>query len=183
MKPVQLFCWHFMAYPYLDKDFDENEYSGWVTVPNTLWDNRKAPRALSGVHRPARLCRRARLRRHGAQRASSEHLRLDAVAEHDRGGAHPMHHARQDRRARQSAAAASAIRCAWPRNTPCSINMSDGRLIAGFAPGGGPETFNYDVPSANTRETILGSGGFDRPLLDRRRPVRSRGALLSACAT
>ena len=30
--------------------------------------------------------------------------------------------------------------------------MSNGRLIAGFAPGGGPETFNYDVPSANTRE-------------------------------
>jgi alkanesulfonate monooxygenase SsuD/methylene tetrahydromethanopterin reductase-like flavin-dependent oxidoreductase (luciferase family) len=30
--------------------------------------------------------------------------------------------------------------------------MSNGRLVAGFAPGGGPETFNYDVPSANTRE-------------------------------
>ena len=25
--------------------------------------------------------------------------------------------------------------------------MSNGRLIAGFAPGGGPETFNYDAPS------------------------------------
>ena len=31
-------------------------------------------------------------------------------------------------------------------------NMSDGRLIAGFAPGAGPETFNYNVPSATTRE-------------------------------
>jgi alkanesulfonate monooxygenase SsuD/methylene tetrahydromethanopterin reductase-like flavin-dependent oxidoreductase (luciferase family) len=30
--------------------------------------------------------------------------------------------------------------------------MSNGRLIAGFAPGGGPETFNYDVPSATSRE-------------------------------
>jgi alkanesulfonate monooxygenase SsuD/methylene tetrahydromethanopterin reductase-like flavin-dependent oxidoreductase (luciferase family) len=30
-------------------------------------------------------------------------------------------------------------------------NMSDGRLIAGFAPGSGPETFNYNVPSAGTR--------------------------------
>mgnify|MGYP003351327321 CR=1 FL=1 len=29
-------------------------------------------------------------------------------------------------------------------------NMSDGRLIAGFAPGSGPETFNYDVPSASS---------------------------------
>jgi alkanesulfonate monooxygenase SsuD/methylene tetrahydromethanopterin reductase-like flavin-dependent oxidoreductase (luciferase family) len=30
--------------------------------------------------------------------------------------------------------------------------MSDGRLIAGFAPGSGPETFNYDVPSAPSRD-------------------------------
>ena len=30
-------------------------------------------------------------------------------------------------------------------------NMSGGRLIAGFAPGAGPETFNYNVPSAPTR--------------------------------
>ena len=30
-----------MAYPYLDKDFDEKEYTGWVTVPNRLWDNGK----------------------------------------------------------------------------------------------------------------------------------------------
>ena len=42
MKPVQLFCWHFMSYPYLAKDFDEKENSGWVTVPNRLWDNNKA---------------------------------------------------------------------------------------------------------------------------------------------
>jgi alkanesulfonate monooxygenase SsuD/methylene tetrahydromethanopterin reductase-like flavin-dependent oxidoreductase (luciferase family) len=31
-------------------------------------------------------------------------------------------------------------------------NMSGGRLIAGFAPGSGPETFNYDAPSAPSRE-------------------------------
>src|SRR5437899_13041257 len=30
--------------------------------------------------------------------------------------------------------------------------MSNGLLIAGFAPVGVPETFNYDVPFANTRE-------------------------------
>src|SRR5437870_4585573 len=42
MKPVQLFCWHFMAYPYLAKDFDEKENSGWVTVTNRLWDKNKA---------------------------------------------------------------------------------------------------------------------------------------------
>ena len=34
MHPVQLFCWHFMAYPYLPDDFDERFDTGWVTVPN-----------------------------------------------------------------------------------------------------------------------------------------------------
>jgi hypothetical protein len=38
MRPVQLFCWHFMAYPYLPQDFDEQYDSGWVTVPDQLWD-------------------------------------------------------------------------------------------------------------------------------------------------
>src|ERR671927_1007638 len=42
MKPVQLFCWHFMAYPYLPEDFDQRYETGWVTVPNHLWDNAKA---------------------------------------------------------------------------------------------------------------------------------------------
>ena len=38
MQAVQLYCWHFMAYPYLPPDFDDRYESGWVTVPNTLWD-------------------------------------------------------------------------------------------------------------------------------------------------
>ena len=31
-------------------------------------------------------------------------------------------------------------------------NMSNGRIIAGFAPGGGPENYNYDIPSVTSRE-------------------------------
>ena len=41
MRPVQLFCWHFMAYPYLPADFDDRYETGWVTVPNSLWDRVK----------------------------------------------------------------------------------------------------------------------------------------------
>ena len=41
MRPVELFCWHFMAYPYLPDDFDEQYESGWVTVPNRLWDRER----------------------------------------------------------------------------------------------------------------------------------------------
>ncbi len=37
-KPVQLYCWHFMTYPYLPADFDRKFDTGWVTVPNHLWD-------------------------------------------------------------------------------------------------------------------------------------------------
>ena len=42
MQPVRMFCWHFMAYPHLPDDFDENNDSGWVTVPNKLWDGEKS---------------------------------------------------------------------------------------------------------------------------------------------
>ncbi|MEE2661983.1 MAG: LLM class flavin-dependent oxidoreductase [Pseudomonadota bacterium] len=42
MHPVKLFCWHFMAYPYLPEDFDQKYDSGWVTVPNSLWDRERA---------------------------------------------------------------------------------------------------------------------------------------------
>ena len=41
MHPAQFFCWHFMTYPYLPKDFDEKYDSAWVTVPNTLWDRER----------------------------------------------------------------------------------------------------------------------------------------------
>ncbi len=42
MHPVRLFCWHFMAYPHLPADFDDKYDSGWITVPNKLWDNEKS---------------------------------------------------------------------------------------------------------------------------------------------
>ena len=31
--PVQLYCWHFMAYPHLPADFDKRYETGWVTCP------------------------------------------------------------------------------------------------------------------------------------------------------
>ena len=54
-KPVQLYCWHFMSYPYLPTDFDERYETGWVTVPNRLliWGNedRLVPRAHAEAYR------------------------------------------------------------------------------------------------------------------------------------
>jgi hypothetical protein len=31
-----------MAYPHLPADFDEKYDTGWVTVPNALWDKQKS---------------------------------------------------------------------------------------------------------------------------------------------
>ena len=39
---VKLYAWHFMAWPHLPPDFDERYDSGWVTVPNSLFDPAKA---------------------------------------------------------------------------------------------------------------------------------------------
>ena len=42
--PVQLYCWHFMAYPHLPADFDKRYATGWVTVPNS-----EQPRATADM--------------------------------------------------------------------------------------------------------------------------------------
>src|SRR5829696_9769719 len=104
-KPVALYCWHFMAYPHLPADFDEKYDTGWVTVPNKLWDAEKS-RGLYQQYRPAHLCFGTGLRRDGAQRAPPEHLRLDALPQPDRRRALAENQARQDCHPRQSAAAA-----------------------------------------------------------------------------
>jgi alkanesulfonate monooxygenase SsuD/methylene tetrahydromethanopterin reductase-like flavin-dependent oxidoreductase (luciferase family) len=123
MQPVQLFCWHFMAYPYLAENFDQVHDSGWVTVPNSLWDNKKA---------------RGLYQEYIDQLAYADELGFDGMVlnEHHQNiyGLMPSPNL--------IAAAEYAM----------LDQMSNGRLIAGFAPGGGPETFNYDIPSANTRE-------------------------------
>src|SRR5918993_4848594 len=151
MQPVQLFCWHFMAYPYLAKDFDQVHDTGWVTVPNSLWDNQKA---------------RGLYQEYTDQLAYADELGFDGMVlnEHHQNiyGLMPS----------PNIIAAALSQCTTRGKVvilgnllPLHMNplrvaeeyamldqMSNGRLIAGFAPGGGPETFNYDVPSANTRE-------------------------------
>jgi alkanesulfonate monooxygenase SsuD/methylene tetrahydromethanopterin reductase-like flavin-dependent oxidoreductase (luciferase family) len=140
-----------MAYPYLDKDFDEKEYSGWVTVPNKLWDNRKA---------------RGLYQEYIDQLAYADELGFDGMVLNE-------HHQNIYGLMPSPNMIASALTQCTTRGKivvlgnllPLHMNpmrvaeeyamldqMSNGRLIAGFAPGGGPETFNYDVPSANTRE-------------------------------
>ena len=179
MHPVRLFCWHFMAYPYLPADFDARYDTGWVTVPNELWDRDRAGRRLSGIYRPARLCRRAGFRRHGAERASSEHLRPDAVAQHHRGRAHAAHQARQDRRARQSPAAASQPAARGGRirddrqheRRPVDRRACDRRRTGGV---------QLQCAAAAGPRPVLGRGRSDQARVDGARPVRARRQVLSA---
>jgi alkanesulfonate monooxygenase SsuD/methylene tetrahydromethanopterin reductase-like flavin-dependent oxidoreductase (luciferase family) len=151
MKPVQLFCWHFMAYPYLPKDFDEKYDSGWVTVPNSLWDNEKA---------------RGLYQEYIDQLAYADELGFDGMVlnEHHQNiyGLMPSPNLIAAALTQKTTRAKIVV---LGNLLPLHLNpmriaeeyamidqMSNGRLIAGFAPGGGPETFNYDVSSATSRE-------------------------------
>lgn len=39
---VGVYSRHFMPWPYLDEDFEQNHESGWITAPNSLFDRDRA---------------------------------------------------------------------------------------------------------------------------------------------
>ena len=150
-KPVQLYCWHFMSYPYLPADFDERYETGWVTVPNRLWDAERS---------------RGLYQEYIDQLAYADEIGFDGMVlnEHHQNiyGLMPSPNliaaALSQRTTRGKIVILgnllplhlNPLRMA--EEYAMLDNMSGGRLIAGFAPGSGPETFNYDVPSAPSRE-------------------------------
>jgi alkanesulfonate monooxygenase SsuD/methylene tetrahydromethanopterin reductase-like flavin-dependent oxidoreductase (luciferase family) len=148
--PVQLYCWHFMSYPHLPADFDEKFDTGWVTVPNSLWDKDKS---------------RGLYQQYIDQLAYADELGFDGMVlnEHHQNiyGLMPSPNliaAALTQRTRRGKIVILGNLLPLHLN-PLRIaeeyamldNMSDGRLIAGFAPGSGPETFNYNVASAPSR--------------------------------
>jgi alkanesulfonate monooxygenase SsuD/methylene tetrahydromethanopterin reductase-like flavin-dependent oxidoreductase (luciferase family) len=149
-NPVQLYCWHFMSYPYLPPDFDTAYETGWVTVPNRLWDSEKS---------------RGLYQEYIDQLAYADEIGFDGMVlnEHHQNiyGLMPSPNliaaalAQKTRRGKIVILGnllplhLNPLRMA--EEYAMLDNMSDGRLIAGFAPGSGPETFNYDVPAAPSR--------------------------------
>ena len=148
--PVRLYCWHFMAYPHLPADFDQAYDTGWVTVPNSLWDAQKS---------------RGLYQQYIDQLAYAAELGLDGMVLNE-------HHQNIYGLMPSPNLIAGALTQKTKRGkivilgnllplhlSPLRVaeeyamldNMSDGRLIAGFAPGSEPETFNYDVASAPSR--------------------------------
>jgi alkanesulfonate monooxygenase SsuD/methylene tetrahydromethanopterin reductase-like flavin-dependent oxidoreductase (luciferase family) len=150
-KPVQLYCWHFMSYPYLPADFDERYETGWVTVPNRLWDAERS---------------RGLYQEYIDQLGYADEIGFDGMVlnEHHQNiyGLMPSPNliaAALSQRTKRGKIVIlgnllplhlNPLRMA--EEYAMLDNMSGGRLIAGFAPGSGPETFNYDVPSAPSRE-------------------------------
>ena len=150
-SPVQLYCWHFMSYPHLAPDFDETQSTGWVTVPNSLWDRQKA---------------RGLYQQYIDQLAYADEVGFDGMVlnEHHQtiyglGPSPNLVAAALTQRTKKGKIVILGNLLPLHMN-PLRVaeeyamldNMSDGRIIAGFAPGSGPETFNYNIASAPSRD-------------------------------
>ena len=139
-----------MAYPYLPADFDRQYETGWVTVPNSLWDRDKT----QGLYQE-----------YIDQLAYGEDLGFDGLVLNE-------HHQNVYGLMPSPNIVAAALTQRTKRAKivvlgnllPLHLNplrvaeeyamidsMSGGRLIAGFAVGGGPEAFNYDIPQPQAR--------------------------------
>ena len=151
MHPVQLFHWHFMAYPYLPPDFDERYDTGWVTVPNSLWDREKT----DGLYQE-----------YIDQSVEAAGLGFDGLVlnEHHQNiyGLMPSPNIIAAALTQRTERAKLVV---LGNLLPLHLNplrvaeeyamidsISGGRLIAGFAVGGGPEAYNYNIPSPQSRQ-------------------------------
>ena len=150
MRPVRLFCWHFMAYPYLPADFDERFDTGWVTVPNALWDRERT----EGLYQD-----------YIDQLVHGEELGFDGLVlnEHHQNiyGLMPSPNVIAAALTQRTDRAKLVV---LGNLLPLHLNplrvaeeyamidsISGGRLIAGFTVGGGPEAYNYNVPAPQSR--------------------------------
>jgi alkanesulfonate monooxygenase SsuD/methylene tetrahydromethanopterin reductase-like flavin-dependent oxidoreductase (luciferase family) len=148
---VSVFSWHFMPWPYLNDDFDRDYESGWITVPNSLFDRQK----MVGLYQE-----------YLDELAAADGLGFDGVVlnEHHQniygmmpapnllaaaltqitktcklvvlGNLLPLHF-----RPLRVAEEYAMLDC-----------MSNGRVVAGFAPGGGHEAFSYSYSMPLARE-------------------------------
>ena len=150
MQPVQLYAWHFMSYPYLPPDFDEQYDSAWVTVPNALWDHERT---------------RGLYQEYIDQLAYADELGFDGVVLNE-------HHQNAYGLMPEPNIIAAALtqrtkRCKIAvignlipiRLNPMQIaeeyamldSISGGRMICGFVVGGPQEAFNFDLPAPQAR--------------------------------
>jgi len=150
-NPAQFFSWHFMPYPYLPEDFDERYDSGWITVPNSLWDHDKT----EGLYQE-----------YIDELVYADELGFDGMVlnEHHQNiyGLMPSPNLIAAALTQKTSHGRIVIlgNLLSLRSNPLRVaeeyamldNMSNGRLVAGFAVGGGQEMFNYNVAPSKARE-------------------------------
>jgi alkanesulfonate monooxygenase SsuD/methylene tetrahydromethanopterin reductase-like flavin-dependent oxidoreductase (luciferase family) len=140
-----------MSYPYAPADFDEKYDTAWITVPNKLWDRDKSKGLLNGYI---------------DQLAYADTLGFDGMVlnEHHQNiyGLMPSPNIIASALTQKTTHGKIVVLAnLLPlHGNPLRVaeeyamldNMSNGRVIAGLAPGGGQETFNYNTPAAIQRE-------------------------------
>src|SRR5712692_6645160 len=150
-KPVQLYCWHFMPYPYLPAEFDERYQSGWITVPNSLWDRERT---------------RGLYQEYIDELAYADELGFDGMVlnEHHQNiyGLMPSPNliaaALSQRTSRSKIVVLGNLIPLQFRPLRVAEEyamldcMTDGRIVAGLAPGGGHEPYSYGYSPPLARE-------------------------------
>ncbi len=168
-----------MAYPYLPADFDETHDTGWVTVPNSLWDKDKS---------------RGLYQQYIDQLAYADELGFDGMVlnEHHQNiyGLMPSPNliaAALTQRTKRGKIVILGNLLPLHLN-PLRVaeeyamldNMSDGRLIAGLRARLGTGDLQLRCAVGAHAQPVLGGGRFHPARLDRARPVRTRRPALPA---
>ena len=155
---MKISMFHLMPYRELPADFEKRYHSVWVDPPyHELADTEKIGQVLQLDPRRADLRRQGRDGRHLRQRASSERLRLHAVAQPDGFGA-----GARDQRSRRSAGADGRDVAHHDSADPGGRRVRDARLHQRRPPGGGNAARHADG-----REPVLRNhaDGASRALL------------------
>ena len=160
----EVLLFHLMSWPYLPADFEDHNDSAWIWCPNKLFD----PALGSGLYRD-----------YIDTLAYADELGFDGVCvnEHHQNayGLMPSPNlvaAALTQRTKRVKSPSSAMLCrstirpsGSPKSLPCST-MSEGRLIAGFVVGGGPEYFSWHQSDLRSRALCRGTrsdhSGLDR---------------------
>ena len=148
---VGVFSWHFMPWPYLDESFERDHESGWITVPNSLFDADKA---------------RGLYQEYLDELSYADELGYDGVVLNE-------HHQNIYGLMPSPNLLAAALTQTTKRGKIVVLGnliplhfrplrvaeeygmldcMSGGRVVAGFAPGGGHEAYSYSYSMPLARE-------------------------------
>lgn len=148
---AEIYSWHFAPWPYLDESYEKKYESGWITIPNSEFDREKAKGLFQEyidelAHADEVGFDGVVLNEHHQNiygLMPSPNLLAAALTQRMKhgkivvlGNLVPLHF-----RPLRVAEEYAMLDC-----------MTDGRVVAGFAPGGGHEAFSYSYSMPLARE-------------------------------